>query len=217
MAKETKHLPRGKVAMDVLLNPNVAYLILTFGLVLMALALLSPGTGLLELAALALFALVGWIIYNTSFNLWALFVLLIGAVLFILAVRWPKITAFLVLAIIFLVIGSAYLFPSDEWWKPAVNPFLALVVSGLTAVFFWFAFRKIIEARSVLPTHDLSALVGEIGNTKSEINPQGSVQIAGELWSARSEQPIPLGSQVRVIGRDGLILLVEPVESQSNF
>ena len=201
---------------DFLLNPNVAYMILSFGLILMALSLLSPGTGLLELATLAVFVLVGWIIFNTSFNLWALFIILIGVVLFALAVRWPKRPAFLILSIAALVIGSAYVFPSEVWWIPAVNPFLALVVSSLTAIFFWFAFRKIIEARSVRPTHDLSALVGEIGEAKSEIDSQGSVQLAGELWSARSEQPIPIGSQVRVIDRDGFILLVEPVEVENN-
>jgi membrane-bound serine protease (ClpP class) len=203
--------------MEILLNPNVAYLILTFGLILMVLAVLSPGTGLLELAALAVFGLVGWIIFNTGFNLWSLIILLVGAVLFVLAVRWPKKPVFLILSIAALVIGSAFLFPSDEWWKPAVNPFLALVVATLTALFFWFAFRKIIEAKSVRPTHDLSALVGEIGEAKSEIDPQGSVQIAGELWSARSEQPIPLGNQVRVLGRDGLTLLVEPAELENKM
>lgn len=203
--------------MDVLLNPNVAYLILTFGLILMVLALLSPGTGLLELATLAVFGLVGWIIFQTSFNLRSLFTILIGVVLFVLAVRWPKKPVFLIVSIVCLVIGSAYVFPSDVWWKPAVNPFLALVVSSLTAVFFWFAFRKIIEARSTRPTHDLSALIGEIGEAKSEIDPQGSVQIAGELWSARSEQPIPNGSQVRVLSRDGLTLLVEPANPENQI
>ncbi len=204
--------------MEVLLNPNVAYMILSFGLILMALSLLSPGTGLLELATLGVFGLVGWIIFNTSFNLWSLFIILIGVVLFVLAVRWPKQPVFLILSIAALVIGSAFLFPSEEeWWKPAVNPFLALVVSSMTALFFWFAFRKIIEARSALPIHDLSALIGEIGEAKSEIDLQGSVQLAGELWSARSEQSIPLGSQVRVLGRDGLILLVEPAEPESKI
>jgi membrane-bound ClpP family serine protease len=35
------------------------------------------------------------------------------------------------------------------------------------------------------------------------------------LWSARSEKPIPAGSRVRVVSREGFILLVTP-EDQSN-
>jgi len=33
--------------------------------------------------------------------------------------------------------------------------------------------------------------------------------VAGELWSARSEKPIPAGSEVHVIRREGFILIVE--------
>jgi len=35
------------------------------------------------------------------------------------------------------------------------------------------------------------------------------VQVAGELWSARSEKPIAAGSPIRVVRRDGFVLIVE--------
>ena len=59
------------------------------------------------------------------------------------------------------------------------------------------------------PAHDLGALIGAIGETETAISDEGSVQVAGELWSARSEGPIPEGSQVRVVGREGFYLKVE--------
>jgi membrane-bound ClpP family serine protease len=34
--------------------------------------------------------------------------------------------------------------------------------------------------------------------------------VAGELWTARSEQVIPDGARVRVTGQEGFILDVEP-------
>jgi membrane-bound serine protease (ClpP class) len=186
--------------------------LLAGGLILTVLALLAPGSGILEILALFALLLAGWGIYNIPINEWALLILMAGAVGFVLAIRRPRAGFLLVAAITMLVLGSAFLFNSDVWWQPAVNPFLAVIVSVLSAGFFWVATRKVIEARSAPPSHDLGALDGAIGEAKSLIHEEGSVQVAGELWSARSQQPISNGARVRVIGREGFILLVEPVD-----
>ena len=197
--------------MDILLNPNVAYLVLAGGLILAVLSLLAPGTGILEIFALFALLLAGYAVYNLPINEWALLVLLAGVVVFIMAIRKPRVVGLLVVAILMLVLGSAFLFNSDNdvWWRPAVNPLLAATVSILSAGFFWVVTQKVIQARSARPAHDLGALDGAIGEARSNIHEEGSVQVAGELWSARSQQPIPDGTHVRVTGREGFILEVE--------
>jgi membrane-bound ClpP family serine protease len=45
--------------------------------------------------------------------------------------------------------------------------------------------------------------------TKTEVATTGTVQLASELWSARSVKPIPADSRVRVINREGFTLVVE--------
>lgn len=197
--------------MDFLLNPNVAYLLLTAGLFFTILAMLSPGTGILEILGLIMLILAGYSIYNLPINWWAMLVLLVGFVLFFLAIRRPKNLAYLAASIAALVIGSAFLFRSDDWWLPAVNPFLALAVSLFLGSFFWVATRKILEAKSARPTHDLKALIGEVGVAKSDIHDEGSVQVSGELWTASSKEPISEGTQIRVVARDGFVLVVEAV------
>jgi membrane-bound serine protease (ClpP class) len=197
--------------MDFLLNPNVAYLLLTAGLFFTILAMLSPGTGILEILGLIMLILAGYSIYNLPINWWAMLVLLVGFVLFFLAIRRPKNLAYLAASIAALVIGSAFLFRSDDWWLPAVNPFLALAVSLFLGGFFWVATRKILEAKSARPTHDLKALIGEVGVAKSDIHDEGSVQVSGELWTASSKEPISEGTQIRVVARDGFVLVVEAV------
>jgi len=197
--------------MDFLLNPNVAYLLLTAGLFFTILAMLSPGTGILEILGLIMLILAGYSIYNLPINWWAMLVLLVGFVLFFLAIRRPKNLAYLAASIAALVVGSAFLFRSDDWWLPAVNPFLALAVSLFLGSFFWVATRKILEAKSARPTHDLKALIGEVGVAKSDIHDEGSVQVSGELWTASSKEPISEGTQIRVVARDGFVLVVEAV------
>lgn len=197
---------------DILLNPNVAYLLLMAGFLMAVLAVLTPGTGLFEISTLFAWLLAGWSIYNLQINLWALILLVIGVFPFLLAVRKSKQLAYLVVSIATLVIGSAFLF-RGEGWRPAVNPLLALVVSGLTGSFFWIVTRKVLEAEQVRPSHDLKALIGAIGEAKTDIHSEGSVQVAGELWTARSEGLIPEGSEVLVVEREGFILKVEPTQT----
>jgi membrane-bound ClpP family serine protease len=201
------------VTMSFLLNPDIAYLMLAGGMVLAVLALLAPGTGLLEIAALFTLILAGWSVYSLPFNFWALIVVIVGGVLFVLALRKARQTGFLIASIVLLVIGSAYLFRGEAWYLPAVNPFLALAVSALSAGFFWLAGRKSIEASLARPVHDLSTLIGAVGEAKTHIHDEGSVQLGSELWSAHSAAPIRQGTQVRVIGREGFVLEVEAIES----
>jgi membrane-bound serine protease (ClpP class) len=200
--------------MDFLSNPNVVYLLLAGGLIIAVLALAAPGTGLLELGALAALLLAGFsiYIYSIPINAWAVVLLLVGLVLFFVSVRKTRSWPFLMISILALVVGSAYLFSSEVWYQPGVNPILAAVVSIFSGLFFWVAARKVMEADRVPPRHEMEALIGMIGEAKSDIHAEGSVLAAGELWSARSAQPIPVGSRVRVIGREGFTLQVERVE-----
>jgi membrane-bound ClpP family serine protease len=65
------------------------------------------------------------------------------------------------------------------------------------------------QAFHARPMQDLERLLGQTGQAKTEIRESGSAQVAGELWSARSEKAIPAGSRVRVLNREGFTLIVE--------
>ena len=194
--------------MDFLLDPNVAYLILLGGVLLAMLALAAPGTGFFEIGAFFCIALAGYAIYNLSFNWWALILLALSIVPFIYAIQKPKRELYLGLSILLLVIGSVFIFPRTEEGA-VVNPIVAIVASGLVAGFLWIAVRKSVEAASVRPSHDLEGLVGQIGEARTKVDADGSVQVVGELWSARSEKPIAAGNSIRVVKREGFVLIVE--------
>lgn len=195
--------------MNILLDPNVAYLLLVGGMILAILALFTPGTGVLELGAVFLILMAGYAIYNLPVNAWALVVLILGVFPFIIALRrwhqWPL----LIISLIALVTGSAFMFRTPQG-GPAVYPVLALIVSLLAVSFLWFAGRKGLEAAEQ-PTASLDDLLGMVGKTRTPVLSEGAVYVGGEEWTARSQIPIPAGASVRVVGRDGLVLLVEPV------
>jgi membrane-bound serine protease (ClpP class) len=193
---------------EILLNPNIAYILLVLGSVLLLMAIVTPGTHLLEGGTFIMLALAGFAIYRLGFNLWALIVLVLSLVPFVYAIQKPKREIFLAISLLGVIIGSVYLFPS-RGWLPSVNPVLALVVSVLSAGFLWLVVRKGILAHHARPLQDLSALIGKTGEAKTQVHESGSVQVAGELWSARSEKPIPAGSRVHVISREGFVLVIE--------
>ena len=197
--------------MEVLLNPNVGYILLVLGVSLAIMATFVPGTGILELGAVILLLLAGVYMVVLPVNYWALGLLILGIVPFIFAVRRTDKYIYLILSIAAIVIGSTFLFKGIGGLT-AVNPFLALIVSTIMVLYFWFVGRKMQEVLRITPTHDVNRLVGQVGLAKTDIQEEGSVQIAGELWSGHSQRLITSGSQVRVISVDGLILIVEPVQ-----
>jgi membrane-bound serine protease (ClpP class) len=197
--------------MEILLNPNVAYLILVIGVILTIMALFAPGTGVLEIGALFVLLLAAWEISQQPINLWALLLLILGVIPFILAVRKSQKLIYLVIALIAFVIGSIYLFQGDYWWQPGVNPVLAIVTSVMACGFLWIAVTKVLESDRMRPRHKLANLAGEVGEARTDIHSEGTVQIESELWSASSSVLILEGSKVRVVRREGFILEVEPI------
>jgi len=194
--------------MDFLLDPNIAYLFLLGGVLMAMLALASPGTGFFEVGALICIVLAGYGIYNLSFNWWALALIFLSVIPFIYSLQKPKRELYLGISIVVLVVGSIFLFPSQSG-GPAVNLLVAFIASLLVAGFLWIAVSKSMQAAFARPAHDLDALVGKIGEAKTKIFEEGSVQVGSELWTARSERPIKAGSSVRVVRREGFVLFVE--------
>jgi len=200
--------------MEILINPNIAYLLLVVGIVMVIMALFAPGTGIIELGAFFVLLLAFWEISQLPINLWAFGFFVLGVIPFFLAVRKSHKLVYLVIALLAFIIGSIYLFQGEYWWQPGVNPILAIVTSVLACGFLWIATTKVLESEKLRPQHDLTQLIGEIGEAKTDIFDEGSVQIESELWSAHSSVLIPEGSAVRVVKRDGFILEVVPVPSK---
>lgn len=199
---------------ELLINPNIAYLILVSAFLLAGLAILSPGTGILEIATVLLLLVAGWELYNLPINGWALLIILVGFGLYFLAVRKKANRILLGLSVLAVAVGSWFLFRGDTLLTPALNPILFILVTILTSGFLWVVTVKVVASGTARPSHDLEALIGATGESRTPVYTDGSVQVAGELWSARSKEPIPMDASVRVVGRDGFILLVEAITEQ---
>jgi membrane-bound serine protease (ClpP class) len=57
-------------------------------------------------------------------------------------------------------------------------------------------------------------LLGARGHAVKSFATEGSVHLHGEIWQARTDQPLAAHQPVRVTGREGLVLLVTPTEGK---
>ena len=195
-----------------ILDPNLAFVLLVGGFILSVLALLTPGTGVVEIGGLFALVLAGYGIISTPTNYWAL-IFLFPVLPFLFFYRKTKKNYWLILLILFLNIGSFSIFKSETLYF-SVSPILAIIVTILDAVLLWFVVKKLIEAIDQSPSFDPQQIIGKIGEARTRIEGVGTVYVNGEEWSARSDQIIPDESKIRVVNKTGLVLDVVQLESE---
>ncbi len=101
------------------------------------------------------------------------------------------------------VLLAAFVVP-DAWAVPTVIGFGILEV-GETVVTWRLSRRG-------APKVGAETLIGAIGRSVTACRPTGTVRIRGEVWQARCEPGVDAGKRVRIRGRDGLTLLIEPID-----
>lgn len=187
------------------MDANIAYLLLMLGLVLTIFAIAPPYTGVVETLAVVVLLAAGYFVLQLGITLWALALLIVSMVPFIISLFKRIHWVWLILGLVGTMVGSAYLFPTTGP-LPAVNPLLAIICPLLLAGFAWLASRLVLKAAAQEPIQNPDKVIGESGVAKTPIHDSGTVQVGGELWSARSKAEIPAGGHVKVTGRNGLTL-----------
>jgi membrane protein implicated in regulation of membrane protease activity len=99
------------------------------------------------------------------------------------------------------LILAVFVVPSP--WGLVLVGVAALVEIGETFFWVWLSKRRRIQMGA-------ETLIGAPALVVSPCRPDGQVRLRGELWGARCEAGADPGDTVRVVDRDGLILLVEP-------
>ena len=87
----------------------------------------------------------------------------------------------------------------------------AIAVTLPFALITVFLLRLAVKSYSYKVATGSESMVGEIGVAKTDVGAEGRVFVHGEWWNAKSDQLIPSGQRVRIVGIDGLNLKVEGV------
>ena len=195
--------------MHILLDPNVAFILLTIGINALLFELSSPGGYVAGIVGVVCLLLGFFAMGVLSVNWAGLGLILLAFALFVAEVLAPTHGILTIMGLIVFVLGSLILFNSPLY---QVSWVLVASVALFTAVFFGFVVTKVISAHRRPAATGRQGLVGAIAEVRQPLNPHGMVFVRGELWSAESTVgPVPVGEQVRVVDAQGLRLKVEPV------
>ncbi|CAN5589019.1 nodulation protein NfeD [soil metagenome] len=192
-------------------SPELAFMLLLVGIFGLIFEIYNPGIGLAGiLGAVAL--ILGFYALSVLPTNWTGVLLIVAAVgLLVIDLHTGGLGALTVGGFAALVVGGLILFSGAP---PALRLSLWAVAAavGLTALLFISVMTAALRVRLRRPITGEEAMVGRVGEAKTDIAPEGTVLSKGTLWRARTmETGIAAGSQVKVMATEGLVLLVEPL------
>jgi membrane-bound serine protease (ClpP class) len=202
--------------LNTLTNPNIVFLLLTIGVQAILIEISSPGGWVAGFIGVVCLALATYGLGVLPVNWFGLIFLATAFVLFVLDIKAPTHGALTAAGIASLIIGSLVLFnsPSVPSFQRVSVPLVvgtSIATGGLFFVILIFAIR----AQKTPIRMGQESLIGRIGIVRFDLNPAGSVQLGGELWTAEltdPEESAPQGTRVEVISVKGLKLFVRKVD-----
>lgn len=194
--------------LHLLLNPNIAYFLFLFGLLALAYEFVHPGIGVGGISGAISLLLSFYAMRILPVNLTGLALVVVGIALLAVDLYVTSHGALSAGGVIALVFGSLFLF--DAPFLKVSLP-LNLALAAMAAAFFLIAARAVMKARRQPARTGQQAMVGEIGHTRSRLDPLGQVFVHGEIWSAEvpADEVIEKGEEIEVLAVNGLMLKVK--------
>lgn len=192
-----------------LTDPNVTYLLLILGLWALLLAIFTPGTGVSEGVAVVALALAFIGLSQLPVNVAGLVLIAIAFGLFVADVHFQTHGLLTVSGAVALFLGSFFLFQPAG--VPGIQLSLALIgaVTLGSVAFFAIVVSAVVRLYRLPPRTGATTVIGMEGVVRDPLDPIGTVQLPGELWTAKADEPIGAGETVVVDGLDGLTLHVK--------
>jgi len=199
--------------LDILSDPNIAYILMLIGIYGIFFELYNPGSVLPGVLGGICLILALYSFQTLPVNYAGALLILFSIVLFILEIKIASYGILTIGGIISLVIGSLMLIETDI-------PFLQIswkVIAGAaitTTLFFVFALGLVFKAMRKKPSTGREGLVGEEGVALTAVDHSGSVEVHGEIWNARSDVHIEKGQRVMVeqLDQHHLRIKVKPLQ-----
>jgi inner membrane protein len=87
------------------------------------------------------------------------------------------------------------------------------VITILTLTIFRPKLLKLLHRGTIKLPGRAEALVGSVGHVTNEfVSGQGRITVLDQDWSGRANLDLKIGTSVRVVGHDGIVLVVEEVK-----
>ncbi|MEM0240996.1 MAG: nodulation protein NfeD [Candidatus Nezhaarchaeales archaeon] len=200
-------------------DPQIAYILMTVGILALIFGLASAIYPSAVIGAImTILGIIG--LGATPLSLGSLALIALGLILILIEALTPGFGLFGVSGIISIALGGLLMITLEparwvvgpEW----MTSFMLTITATITPVTIFAAFvaYKVIRIRRRKPS--VGAIVGEIAEALDDIEEGdvGFVRFHGELWMARAMKKVSKGSMVKIVGKEGPRLVVEPQEQK---
>lgn len=191
-------------------HPQIAYLLLTLGMLGLVVELWNPGAILPGVAGGLCLLLAFFAFQILPINTIGVLLIVFGLALLALELKVPSFGVLGIGGIAALLVGSVMVtreVPDVQVGYGIIAP-VVLAVAGI----FLFLGRLAVGAHRRGAVTGVEGLVGATARALTPLEPGevGQLSVRGEIWRGTSATPIAAGQTARVTAVDGLTLLVEP-------
>jgi membrane-bound serine protease (ClpP class) len=193
-------------------HPQIAYLLLTLGILGLTVEIWSPGAIAPGVAGGLCLLLAFFALQILPVNTTGVLLIVFGVALLILELKVPSFGVLGIGGTISLVIGSVMMTRTVPGVVVPLRFVIPVAVSF--AGILLFLGRLALQAQRLPPVTGASGLIGLRGRARTLLGPgvDGQIDVRGEIWRAESTASLNAGDPVRVMAVNGLTLLVEPVD-----
>jgi membrane-bound serine protease (ClpP class) len=206
----TVAMTRRQRILSAIAHPNIAYILLSLGVLGLTIELWSPGAIFPGVVGALSLLLAFFSLQMLPVNYVGLLLMVLGLLLLALEIKVTSYGLLTVGGAVSLIFGSLLLIDSPAAPELRLSlRFVLPVVVGCVAVassLVWLG----IAAQRAPATAGAAGMIGLVGRTLSVVGPDapGQVAVHGETWRARADETIERGAMVRVTHVDGLTVTV---------
>jgi membrane-bound serine protease (ClpP class) len=196
--------------LDILSDPNVAYIFLLLGIYGLLFELYNPGSIFPGVVGVIAIIIALYSLHTLPVNYAGVALIAFGILLFLLEIKIASYGLLTVGGAISLLLGSVMLINSESALEFVSISWSVIIPAVLfTVAFFVFAIGMGVKAQTRKPTTGAEGIVGEQGEALTDLNPEGRVRVHGEIWSAvSSEGRLKKGTRVTVTAVKDLTVTV---------
>jgi membrane-bound serine protease (ClpP class) len=213
---ERRDMPFLYDLLQILVNPTIAYLLLTLGLVGIAIEVFSPGLFVPGTLGIVSFLLGLYGTAQLPVTAAGVALLVVGIGFMIAEAHLPTNGILGGIGVVAIVLSGLLLFDTGEGFE--VNTPVVIFAGLLIGGFLAFAVERSVAAHRRPVWTGSEELIGATGDVRVPLDPLGQVFVQGALWRARLADGVPpleVGARVRVESVEGLTLHVRPLEDEA--
>jgi membrane-bound serine protease (ClpP class) len=200
--------------LDILSDPNIAYILFMIGFYGLLFELYNPGSIFPGVAGGIALILAFYSMHTLPVNYAGMALIIFAVILFVLEIKIVSHGLLTIGGVLSLTLGSFMLFDTDEFWEAAKLSWeVVLFVVLFSVAFFTFAVGMGIKAQKRKAVTGTAGLIGEIGEAFTDLTPEGKVKIHGEYWNAESlDGKIKKGEKIQVAELVDLLLKIRKLK-----